>query len=276
MYNCTSAGMVFMDGPAGSGFQASYSVNSTSGQITAATVQSPGSGYYVQPLLRISDPFCRCGSSIESVEVISGGSGFTATGTITAQSTSTIIARSFSGTFKGEGGSIKSITVITPGFGFVSQSISWVFKCKNASNAAAFVCPVTSQPVLRAIIGKPGNVGGNTDLCLKFHWASGARISKIYRVTNISFVLRNGNNFTSTGNQSLVGANVTANITGSSISIKSTLATGNVLNVIKSPSFPLRFITSTSTIRGDTTTLSFLVRPNTDLLPVSLTPFEKM
>jgi hypothetical protein len=270
MYNCTAAGEVFMDGPVGSGFKATYSVNATLGQITGATVLSPGSGYYVQPALRISDPNCRCGSSIESVQVISGGNGFTATGTITAQSTSTVIARSFSGTFTGSGGSITSITVISSGFGFVSQSISWVFKCKNASYAAAFVCPISSYPVLRAIIGKPGNVAGNTDLCLKFHWASGAKIAKTFKVTNFSFVLRNGNNFTSTGNESLVGANVTANISGSSISIKSTLASGNVLNVIKGPSFPLRFITSTSTIRGDTTTLSFLVRPNTDLLPVSI------
>jgi hypothetical protein len=264
-----------MDSLVGSGFKATYSVNATLGQITGATVLAPGAGYYLQPSLRISDPYCRCGSSIEALEVVYGGSGFTASGTITAQSTNAIIARSFSGTFTGSGGGLKSITVLSPGFGFVSQSISWVFKCRNASYAAAFVCPISSYPVLRAIIGKPGNVGGNSDLCLKFHWASGAKISKTYKVTNISFVLRNGNNFTSTGNESLVGANVTANISGSSISIKSTLASGNVLNVIKSPSFPLRFITSTSTIRGDSTTLSFLVRPNTDLLPVSFFLFIK-
>ena len=269
MYNCTANGQIFMDSPAGSGFKGSYSVDTATGQINGTTVLAPGSGYSVLPTLRISDPACRCGSSIEAVNIVSGGSGLTDTGSITAQSTSTVIARSFSGTFTAQFGSLKSIKVVSSGYGFTNQNITWVFKCQNStSSSSATLCTPTQNPTLFAVIGKPGNVGGNSDLCLKFHWASGAKIAKQYKVTNISFILRNGLIPTSTGNETANGANVTANITGTGISIHNTGVAGNVLNFIQQPSFWLKLIGSTSTIRGDRTTLFFAIRPNSDLLPV--------
>jgi hypothetical protein len=269
MYNCNASGQVFMDGPAGFGFKANYSVNTSTGQITAVTVTAPGTGYSVLPSLRISDSACRCGSSIESVNVVSGGAGFTDTGTVTAQSPSTIIAKSFAGTFTAQRGSLKSIKVASTGYGFTSQAINWVFKCQNTTTSAAVLCQLSVQPNLFAVIGKPGNVSGNTDLCLRFHWAAGAKIATLRKFTNISFVLRNGRIPTSVGNESMRGANVSANVSGSGVFIHSTVVTGNVLNFVQKPAFLLKFIGATSTIRGDTNVLSFAMRPNSDLLPVS-------
>ena len=269
MYNCSRGGQIFMDGPYGSGFMGTYEVNASTGQIISGFVISPGSGYSILPSLRISDPACYCGSSIESVKIVSGGKGFTNTGTITAQPMGTVMAASFSATFTAVDGSLKSIAVQSPGYGFINQDIPWVFKCQNTSVSAPFFCDISVSPSLFAVIGKPGNVAGNSDMCLYFHWAAGAKIEKIYELTNISFVVRNGLVRSSTGNESLTGANVTANVSGSGVEIRNTKATGNVLNFVENSSFLLTFVGSTSTIRGDTTILDFYVRPNADLLPVN-------